>query len=358
MVALSVVEHHDAFHACTVHQQAEVIFGALHWRGVVVLADGAADHNAGAPVDTGEHRVEDVAADVVKINVYATGAVGLEALAHRAGAGLVVDAGIKAEFFHHPVALGLAAGDAHHTAAPDLGHLAHRLANRPGRAGYHQGFASFGLADIHQAEIAGHARHAQHIEPLAQGAQTEVDFDQAGALEVGWRQAQVLLHAKAGTHPITHCKAGVLRRDHAAHTAGAHHLAQGHWRDVALSLVHPAAHGRVERQRQRLEQHATGNWPDNRLSGGLPVGSGGQSHGAAGQTDLVVAQVFEGHGWIPAINRPGMLAHTHPATSSAGDSNSFCRRAVKPGAFGGSNASCAARANQRKAPTPAQGRLA
>ena len=231
--------------------------------------------------------------------------MGLEALAHRAGAGLVVDAGIEAEFFHHPVALGLAAGNAHHAAAPDLGQLPDRLANRPGRARHHQRLAGLGLADIHQAEIAGHARHAQHIEPLAQGAQAEVNFDQAGALEVGRRQAQVLLHAKASTHPVTHRKAGVLGRDHAAHTASAHHLAQGYRGDVALALVHPAAHGGVERQRQRLEQHASGSRPGNRLSGSVPVGSGGQSHRATGEANLVIDQVFGGHGLSAAIESQG-----------------------------------------------------
>src|SRR5512136_35839 len=44
----------------------------------------------------------------------------------------------------------------------------------------------------------------------------------------------------------------MARRDHPADAAGAHHLAESHRRDVAATLVHPAAHRRIERQRQRV----------------------------------------------------------------------------------------------------------
>jgi hypothetical protein len=57
VVAVGVVEYDDAFHAGTVDQQAQVIFGALHSGGVVVLADSAADDDAGLAVDAGEYGV-------------------------------------------------------------------------------------------------------------------------------------------------------------------------------------------------------------------------------------------------------------------------------------------------------------
>ena len=134
VVAVGVVKHHNAFHARAVHQQAEVVFRANNGGGGVVLADGPANHDACLAVDAGQHRIQYVAAHVVKVNVHALGAMGFEALAHGAGAGLVVDAGVKAQFLNHPVALGLAPGDAHHAATPNFGHLPHRLAHGTGCA--------------------------------------------------------------------------------------------------------------------------------------------------------------------------------------------------------------------------------
>ena len=82
VVTVGVVEHHDALHTRPVDQQAEVVFGALHSSRVVVLADGTADDDAGFAIDAGQHVVQNFAADVVKVNVYALGAVFLQASAH------------------------------------------------------------------------------------------------------------------------------------------------------------------------------------------------------------------------------------------------------------------------------------
>nr|GFD09782.1 hypothetical protein [Tanacetum cinerariifolium] len=43
----SVVAHQNALHAGTIHEQHEVVGGALHGRRIVVLRDGAADDDAG-----------------------------------------------------------------------------------------------------------------------------------------------------------------------------------------------------------------------------------------------------------------------------------------------------------------------
>ena len=67
------------------------------------------------------------------------------------------------------------AGNADDAAALDLGDLADGLAHRTGGTGDDHGFAGLGLADIHQAEVAGHAGHAQHVEPLRHRAQARVD---------------------------------------------------------------------------------------------------------------------------------------------------------------------------------------
>jgi hypothetical protein len=89
--------------------------------------------------------VEDLAADVVEVDVHALRAVLLEAVLDRVV--LVVDAGVKAELVDHEIAFVLAAGDADHAAAQLPGDLAHGLADRAGRAGHHHGLAGLRLAD-------------------------------------------------------------------------------------------------------------------------------------------------------------------------------------------------------------------
>ena len=84
--------------------------------------------------------------------------------------------------------------------------------------------------------------------------------------------------------------AGILRGDDDADAAGAHHLVDGDRRDVALALVHPAAHRRVERERERLDEHAAGVGLRDRLGGEAPVGAHRQADRAAGEADLVVGR--------------------------------------------------------------------
>ena len=297
MVTVGVVEHDDAFHACAVHQQAQVVLRALHGCGVVVLADRAADDDAGFTRQFGQHGVEDFAADVVEVDVHPFGAVFLQAVAHGRRAGLVVDTGVKAQLVHHPVTLGLAARNTHHAAALDLGQLAHRLAHGTGRTRHHHGFTRLGLAHIHQAKVAGHAGHTQHVEPLGGSAHTQVDLDQAVARDLLLRHQDVLLHTQRAVHMVTHGKSRVLRGNHLAHTTGPHHFVDAHGRDVTLAFVHPAAHGRVERQRQGFDQHTTVGRLSHRLGGEGKVGAGGNTLWAAGQANLVVDE-SGGHGGV------------------------------------------------------------
>ena len=213
-----------------------------------------------------------------------------QAFAHCTGAGFVVDAGIKAQLVYYPVALGFSTRNAHHAATFDLGHLAHGLPHRTGRAGHYQGFTGLGLAHVHQTEVAGHTRHAQHVEPLRQAAHAQINFHQARAFELGSPQTQILLHAKARDHGIAHREMRTLGRNHPAHTTGTHHFANGHRRDVAAPLIHPAAHRRVQRQGQRLQHHAAVFRLCHRFGGGAPVVPRRQTHRARGQAELVVGE--------------------------------------------------------------------
>lgn len=147
------------------------------------------------------------------------------------------------------MALALTAGDADDAASLDLGDLADHAADRPGRAGDHDGLAGLGPSDVEQAEVGGHARHAQDAEVYRQRRQRRIDLGQAAAV----RQAE-LLHAERARHMVAHGEPRVAGGDHPAHPARTHDLSDLHGADVRLPLVHPAAHGRVQREVRHLDQ--------------------------------------------------------------------------------------------------------
>ena len=83
--------------------------------GVVVVGDDAADRDPGLGVEQREDGVEDLAADVLVIDVDAVRA----GLGQSFGEvrGMVVEAGIEAEHLHGVAAFFRTAGDADHSAA-------------------------------------------------------------------------------------------------------------------------------------------------------------------------------------------------------------------------------------------------
>src|SRR6187455_225735 len=90
----------------------------MRGRYAVILRDRAAAGDAAAVVHQRETRLENVAADIVEIDVDAVGSRRPQRLEGRAV--LVIDRGVEAEFGRQPLALVLAAGDADDVAALDL----------------------------------------------------------------------------------------------------------------------------------------------------------------------------------------------------------------------------------------------
>jgi hypothetical protein len=133
---------------------------------------------------------------------------------------------------------------------------------------------------------------------VGRGARRRVDLHH-GALVVG-RAGPVALHAEA--RPLTWspaAKRGDFDSDHHADAAGAHHFADRHRADIRLPLVHPAAHGRVERHVEHLTRtspsasgarasSAAASW----LSVGMPTGR------EARRNCWLVAC---GHGWLRGV---------------------------------------------------------
>ncbi len=59
---------------------------------------------------------------------------------------------------------------------------------------------------------------------------------------------EVILHSQGTVDVIPHSKARVGAGNHLANSQGAHHITQRYRRNIGLAFIHPATHGRVERQ--------------------------------------------------------------------------------------------------------------
>lgn len=134
--------HLDALAQDRAHQRRQAVRPG--WQlGVVVVGDDAADRDPGLGVEQREDSVEDLAADVLVIDVDAVRA----GLGQSFGEvrGMVVEAGIEAEHLHGVAAFFRTAGDADHSAALELADLSDGGADRPGGGGHHQGLPAWGL---------------------------------------------------------------------------------------------------------------------------------------------------------------------------------------------------------------------
>ena len=225
-----------------------------------------------------------VAADIVEIDVDAVGA-GRAQRRVEVLLGLVVDAGVEAELVLHEGALLRAAGDADHAAAHDLADLAHHLADRAGRRRDDDGLARLGLADIEQAEIGGHARHAEHAVGGRDRRQRGIDLAQSRP-----PADRIFLPAQPVLDDVAHGEARIARLHHLADGAAGHHLAQPDRRRIGRGVAHAAALVGIERQIGDLDQHlavlrlghrhfldAGSRTPPARPAAGSPARRGGRS---------------------------------------------------------------------------------
>ena len=216
--------------------------------GVVILRDQAAHRYARERVEQRKHRLEHRAADILEIDVDAFRAGFLES---RGQIGIaMIDAVVEAKFALDVVAFFLAAGDADGARALDLGDLPDRRADRPGGRGNHDGFARLRLADIEQARIGGHARHAEHAN-RGRNRRRASDRSCAGPCHPIAR-ASANRHARARCRPWrspdcwtpslrTRCRLPSRRRSDR--------------RRVGRPFAHAAAHIGIKRQPDRAQQH-------------------------------------------------------------------------------------------------------
>src|SRR5437868_5759303 len=171
-VAILPVEYDHALHFDAVDEQrAERLVAIGHRRAV--LGDEPAHDDPREPVHEPERRVEDLAADVLEVDVDAFRA-GLAQVIEESPC-LVIDAGIEAELLHHVIALRLAAGDADRAASFYLCELPDHAADRSGCGRYEDRLACFRLTDLGQAEPRGDSGHAEKSKVIGHRRALDVD---------------------------------------------------------------------------------------------------------------------------------------------------------------------------------------
>src|SRR6185436_913946 len=131
-VALDPVEHDHPLDLDPVDEDRAEHLDAVGL-GRVVLGDQAADDDSRAKIHQAQQRVEDLAADVLEVDIDDFRARRLQIVVQVAG--LVVDARIEAERAH-VLAFLRPAGDSDRTAAPGFRQLADDHADRAGGRGY------------------------------------------------------------------------------------------------------------------------------------------------------------------------------------------------------------------------------
>src|SRR5712692_3923847 len=255
-IAVLPVEHDHALQLDAVDEHGPQILVAVGLAGVV-FGDQAANHDTRIHVHQPQRGVENLAADVLEVDVDAFGAGLLEAAMELAR--LVVDAGIEAQLAADVVAFLLPARDTDRAAAPDLRQLPHHAADRARGGRHHQRLARLGLSDVLQPEIRRYSRHAENAQVTRQRHAAAVDLR-------GFPGSSVELPAELRQDVIAFFQFFIPRFDHFTDGLPDHDLADVDALDVALGVAHASAHVRIEREPQVLHQHlALAGLRDGRL---------------------------------------------------------------------------------------------
>ena len=104
-------------------------------------------------MQVGQHRSQRVTADIVEIHINAIGTGALEQVTQVAL--FVVHAFSKAQLIHCIGTLGVGTGNAHDTRSHQSCYLTHCATNGTGGRRDHHGLTGLGLAEIHEACVAG-----------------------------------------------------------------------------------------------------------------------------------------------------------------------------------------------------------
>ena len=280
----------------------------------IVHGDHAADGEAGVGAGRVEGRFEVSAADIVEIDVDPFGrGLGQGCSQGRSGVagGLVVDHRVDPDLVLQETRLLCAAGRGDDLVALQLGDLADQGADGACGTGDEDHIAWLEGGDAEQASVGGQARHAGDTQEgfgrQAVGVQL---LDGAG------RGVEGLPPAEVGLDEIAGLEGRVVRGDHLADGTAIKGPAQLEGRDIALHVVHAAAHVGIDGHPGVADLDLSCARRRQVNGGELEVGGGRQALRTAAQAD------FPGCGHVFPLNvlvrRRCRRSVTDPMVASAG----------------------------------------
>mmetsp|Transcript_27806 Transcript_27806/g.51852 ORF Transcript_27806/g.51852 Transcript_27806/m.51852 type:complete len:284 (+) Transcript_27806:2774-3625(+) len=242
------IHHDETFHPQAFdHNDARQVARACR-ACALVLADGAATNDAAPFVHQVQRGLQNLATDIVEIDVDPIGAGGAQGLEQPLGP--VIDASVKAQFIGDKRAFVRTTRDAHNAAAQSFADLAHIAADGPCRGGDHNHFARKRFANTQQTMKGRLACNAVNAVQMGQRLDGRHVLDRAG------RAGHVVGPDAFGRHNVAGAEAGRTALDHFADAVGGHDIACMDGGAVRCA-IQPTAIGRVDAHQDRAQQHLT-----------------------------------------------------------------------------------------------------
>src|SRR5256712_124115 len=232
------------------HGRGEPIRTVARW-DAVVLRNEPGDRNACKIVEQRQHGFPDGSADVLEVNVDAVWTC--RGQSRRKIGGAMIDRGVEAELVLHEGAFLRAAGDADGSRAGELGELSDERPDRTAGRGDDHGLPGLRLADRAQAAVRREPGHSEHAETGRDWCNGRIQFAKARAV-----RERVRAPSCSRQDDVTFDIRGIVRDEHMRHCFPGHHLADLEWLGIRLSVVHTAAHIRVEGEVLHPEQKLAG----------------------------------------------------------------------------------------------------
>src|SRR5271166_6737331 len=150
-----------------------MIWSGRQLRGAV-MGDEPADRDARKVVQRRQHRIQNLPADILEVNIDAVRTVRFQTFSQLGLA--MVDAGIESEFVLNEAAFLFAPGNADGPAAFDLGDLADQRTEGARSRSDDDALSGLRFSNVQQTSIRAEARHAEHTECVGNRAEQAIDL--------------------------------------------------------------------------------------------------------------------------------------------------------------------------------------
>ena len=138
------------------------------------MGDEPTDRDARKVVQRRQHRIQNLPADILEVNIDAVRTVRFQTFSQLGLA--MVDAGIESEFVLNEAAFLFAPGNADGPAAFDLGDLADQRTDGARSRSDDDALSGLRFSNVQQTSIRAEARHAEHTECVGNRAEQAIDL--------------------------------------------------------------------------------------------------------------------------------------------------------------------------------------